>query len=197
MAAAKAFSLVACLHKHTMWCRGSVNFKCAKLWLNVKSLSHDLPTGKQCCRIKICRVDAGLLFPLRTKCEKTENRNENNRHSALVLPLLATVYSSNAAFSGVNSFTNATNMSVTLKQASYTRIVSVPALFSLYSASLLCMYGTDVVRGVRIDPPKVFLQWSEVGEGRRVRGEGGGLNMDETSHRRGLEPVENEPSPAS
>lgn len=88
-------------------------------------------------------------------------------------------------------------MSVTLKQASYTRIVSVAALFSLYSASLLCMYGTDVVRGVRMDPPKVFLQWSEAGEGRRVRGDGGGLNMDETSHRRGLEPVENEPSPAS
>lgn len=154
-----------------MWCRDSVNFKCAKLWLNVKSLSRDLPTGKLCCRIKICRVDAGLLFPLRTKCEKTKNRNENNRHSALVLPLLVTGYSSNAAF--LNSFTNATSMSVTLKQASYTRIVSVPAFFSLYSASLLCMYGTDVVCGVRTDPPKVFLQWSEAveGGGSGVRGE--------------------------
>lgn len=163
----------------------------------MKSLSHDLPTGKLCCRIKICRVDAGLLLPLRTKCEKTKNRIENNRHSALVLPLLATGYSSNAAFSGVNRFTNATSMSVTLKQASYTRIVSVPALFSLYSASLLCMYGTDVECRVRMDPPQVFLKWSEAVEGRRVRGEGGGLNMDEMSHRRGLEPAENEPSPAS
>lgn len=70
----------------------------------------------------------------------------------------------------------------------YSTFISLTALYEQHNSGMWGRHG----------PAKGFplVVWGSRGEAGRVRGEEGGLNMDEKSHRREVEPVEN-PSPTS